>query len=185
MSLFPSSDVESQESCGHFILSDTLFPRSFSSFSAWIKGTNKRTKNGHKYACKHGYKYGYRSSGFHSSLRRTVYTQDSDGNNFGAVQPKITINALNRTSQGPELSLRGFECVRRISHLVLTRSNDAAAPARNHLSVLLHANARSACSVDLTTNEFVVSAPSRRLELSFADPRQTAGSRLSRPGQRQ
>lgn len=28
------SDVESQESGGHLILSDTLFPRSFSSFSA-------------------------------------------------------------------------------------------------------------------------------------------------------
>jgi hypothetical protein len=48
------SDVESQESCGHLILSDTLFPRSFSSFSVWIKGTDKRTENGHKYGHEHG-----------------------------------------------------------------------------------------------------------------------------------
>ena len=74
------SDVESQESCGHLILGDTLFPCSFSSFSASIKGTDKHTENGHK--------YGYKSSGFHVSLLRTVYTQDSDGKTPALSSPK-------------------------------------------------------------------------------------------------
>jgi hypothetical protein len=75
-SLSDRSDVESQESCRHLVLGDTLIPRSFSSFSAQIKGTDKHTENGYKYGCK----YGYKSGGFHVSLLETVYTfQGSDG----------------------------------------------------------------------------------------------------------
>jgi hypothetical protein len=82
------SDVESQESCGHLILGDTLFPRSFSSFSASIKGTDKHTENGHKYAREHSYKNGYKSCGFHISLLPTVYTRDLDGKTPALSSPK-------------------------------------------------------------------------------------------------